>query len=263
MDSIVEKVNQTPIEIALGIDENGKTTARKLYDFLSMDKSNYSRWVKNNITDNQFAEENIDYVRFVFDDETPTGGVFQREDFKLTARFAKKLSMIQKNERGEEAREYFTKVEDYAVKTTIQLQQIQNDPMKLLEMHYRAMQKNSEDISKVRSDVTEVQKELERFKEELPMFGVDEDRITTAVAKRGVDVLGGKRANAYADKSLRGKVYQDIYREIRYQFGIRGTYKQLKRNQCELVVNIIENYRPPLFLAEQIKDCNAQENLSV
>lgn len=33
------------------------TTARKLYAFLEMDKSHYSRWVKANIVDNEFATE--------------------------------------------------------------------------------------------------------------------------------------------------------------------------------------------------------------
>lgn len=43
MNDLMNTVGQTPIEIALGIDENGMTTARKLYEFLGMDKSNYSR----------------------------------------------------------------------------------------------------------------------------------------------------------------------------------------------------------------------------
>ena len=102
---------QTPIEIALGVDENGMTTARKLYDFLEMDKSHYSRWVKSNILENQFAEENIDYWAFAIDGErdfnpNPT------QDFKLTAHFAKKLSMKGNSARAEEAREYFTRIEE-------------------------------------------------------------------------------------------------------------------------------------------------------
>lgn len=36
MDSIENSKLQTPIEIALGIDENGMTTARKLYAFLEL-----------------------------------------------------------------------------------------------------------------------------------------------------------------------------------------------------------------------------------
>uniref|UniRef100_UPI0006CFDE50 antA/AntB antirepressor family protein n=1 Tax=Mediterraneibacter glycyrrhizinilyticus TaxID=342942 RepID=UPI0006CFDE50 len=61
MNDLMNKVVQTPIEIALGIDENGMTTAKKLYEFLGMDLKNYSRWIRNNITENQFAEENVDY----------------------------------------------------------------------------------------------------------------------------------------------------------------------------------------------------------
>lgn len=125
---------QTPIEIALGIDENNMTTARKLYEFLGMDKSNYSRWVRNNVTENQFAEENIDYLRFVFNDETPTGGIVDREDFKLTSRFAKKLSMMQKNERGEEARDYFTHVEEKAKEMAINRSQLSPQMQMLMGM---------------------------------------------------------------------------------------------------------------------------------
>ena len=47
---------QTPIEIALGIDENGMTTARALYEFLEMPTQNFARWAKTNIEDNEFYE---------------------------------------------------------------------------------------------------------------------------------------------------------------------------------------------------------------
>ena len=35
---------QTPIEIALKIDENGMTTASQLYSFLELNPSNFSKW---------------------------------------------------------------------------------------------------------------------------------------------------------------------------------------------------------------------------
>lgn len=57
MNDLEVTMAQTPIEIALGVDENGMTTAKKLYEFLEMDKSHYSRWVKANIVDNEFATE--------------------------------------------------------------------------------------------------------------------------------------------------------------------------------------------------------------
>lgn len=43
MDNLINTSNQTPIEIALGIDENGMTTARKLYAFLELGQGQFSR----------------------------------------------------------------------------------------------------------------------------------------------------------------------------------------------------------------------------
>lgn len=51
----------TPIEVELGVDENGMTTARKLYSFLELRKADFARWAKTNITENEFATENEDY----------------------------------------------------------------------------------------------------------------------------------------------------------------------------------------------------------
>lgn len=105
----------TPIEIALGIDNEGRTTARKLYDFLELDMSNYAKWFRKNILENDFAEESTDYWVFVPKDENPLGGR-PTQDAKLTASFAKKLSMMQKNQKGDAARNYFVGIEDGAKK---------------------------------------------------------------------------------------------------------------------------------------------------
>lgn len=105
----------TPIEIALGIDNEGRTTARKLYEFLELDLSNYAKWFRKNILENDFAEENTDYWIFVPKDENPLGGR-PTQDAKLTASFAKKLSMMQKNQKGEAARNYFVGIENGAKK---------------------------------------------------------------------------------------------------------------------------------------------------
>ena len=123
MHDVLEETAQTPIEIALGVDENGMTTARKLYEFLELSPSNYSKWCKTNIIDKEFAEENIDYWAFVPNDErnfnpNPT------TDYKLTAHFAKKLSCKGNGAKAEEAREYFTTVEERVKQRTIDYAQL-------------------------------------------------------------------------------------------------------------------------------------------
>lgn len=168
MNNIINTSNQTPIEIALGIDENGMTTARKLYDFLGMDKSHYSRWVKSNISGNQFAEENIDYWAFAIDGErdfnpNPT------QDYKLTAHFAKKLSMMQKNERGEEAREYFTRLEEKTKELTIDRARL-SPQMQLMNMLVENMSRQ--------------ELEQKRQAEELVVLKENQKAINTAMLRQ-------------------------------------------------------------------------------
>lgn len=117
-------------------------------------------------------------------------------------------------------------------------------------------------IQQVESKVESVNQDLQDFKMDMPILGIEIDKITSAVKKKGVSCLGGKESNAYKDKSLRGKVYHDIYRELKRQFGV-STYKAIKRNQCDLAVEVIGRYELPYVLAEQIKDCNAQISMEV
>lgn len=116
-------------------------------------------------------------------------------------------------------------------------------------------------ILEVDEKVEAVNQDLQQFKQDMPILGIEEDRITNAVKKKGIQCLGGKNSNAYKDHSLRQRLYRDIYRELYRQFGV-STYKAIKRSQCDVAVDIIEGYEPPLILAEQITYCNAQMNIN-
>ncbi len=72
--------------------------------------------------------------------------------------------------------------------------------------------------------------------------------------------LGGKQTNAYRNAKLRAKVYSDLHREVKHQFGV-NTYKALHRDQMDIAVGFIEKYELPFVLLEAIKDANAQMTL--
>ncbi len=147
MKELMKKTNQTPIEIMLKVDQEGKTTAKALYEFLELNKSNYAKWCKKNILENDFAEENIDYIVFVLKDENPQGGR-PTTDYKLTASFAKKLAMSCQNERGEQAREYFLKVEQKLKQTITKKETSLTDEkqqkLELQKMRAEAMKLNAQ-----------------------------------------------------------------------------------------------------------------------
>lgn len=115
-------VGHTPIEIALGIDEQGRTTARKLYAFLELLQAHYARWCKTNITENDFAEENVDYFHSPSMVSEQKGRGNFAQDYILTATFAKKLAMTSNSAKGEQAREYFIKVEEQLKKIALAMQ---------------------------------------------------------------------------------------------------------------------------------------------
>lgn len=259
MNEIMNTTLQTPIEIALGIDEEGMTTARKLYEFLGMDNKNYSRWVKSNITENQFAEENIDYWVFVMNEENPLGGR-PTKDFKLTAQFAKKLSMMSKSERGEQAREYFTTVEDKAKEMVQVLREASSNPMKMLELHYEAVKQVDKKANKAIVKVDALEERFDKMERDMPVFTIDAKNIQKAVQRRGIEVMGGKDSNAYQDNSVRGSVYSDIQCTLRRNFGVRR-YEEIKHRQVDIALDIIANYEPPYILQEKVKYANSQMNL--
>ncbi|WP_290095428.1 ORF6C domain-containing protein [Bacteroides acidifaciens] len=111
-------------------------------------------------------------------------------------------------------------------------------------------------------EVQTIKKDLEDFKNDMPILGVEESKITNAVKKKGVECLGGKESNAYNDRSVRGRLYSDLHNQLRRQFGV-STYKAIKRNQAETAVSIIQCYVPPLVLSETIDTLNAQQTLDV
>ena len=141
--------------------------------------------------------------------------------------------------------------------------QMPKSTMELLELHYQALKEVNEKVENVSAEVDGVKSELNSLKMDLPILPIEAERITAAVRKKGVEVLGGKDSNAYHNRGLQQKVYRDIYGTIKHNFGDVTTYKAIKRCQTDKVVEIIERYEPPLFLAEQIDEANAQQTLDL
>jgi anti-repressor protein len=92
-------------------DGRQAVSAKELYRFFTDgDIKHYSRWIKQNITNNAFAVENEDYIVVATVATTSKGGR-QSQDYILTLDFAKELCMLQRTEKGKQARQYFIKCE--------------------------------------------------------------------------------------------------------------------------------------------------------
>ncbi len=216
----------------------------ELYEVLGV-KSKFADWIKNRLNDCE-AIENEDFQTFSKNLEKGRPAV----DYIVKLDIAKEMAMLERNEKGKQVRRYFINVEKKYKEHT--------RPLTVSEQIKIIAQGNMQ----LEQKIDNVKQELDDFKQDMPLLAVECDKITTAVHRRGVEALGGKDSNAYKDASLRGKVYQDIHRELKRQFGVT-TYKAIKRSQCNLAISIIEEYELPIVLQEQIADCNAQLNMGV
>ncbi len=143
--------------------------------------------------------------------------------------------------------------------------------MELLELQYKALQETRTEmkqmVEEVKEEIHDFQKgisgfkeEIIEFKEEMPLLAVEIEKITKAKNRAIVDILGGKYSNAYKDRSLRGMVYSDLQKELSRQFGVKS-YKAIRRNECDKALELIANYKPPLYLKREIDNANNQLRL--
>lgn len=105
--------------------------------------------------------------------------------------------------------------------------------------------------------INKVEQDLEDFKNDMPLLGIELQRITWAKNHKVVPLLGGKKSEAYQDASLRSRVYRDVDKQLKREFGV-NTYKAIKRNQCDLAISIINKYELPMVLQEEIDSVNSQ-----
>ena len=63
-------------------------------------------------------------------------------------------------------------------------------------------------------------RELRDIEEEYPLLPPEADDLHLVIKKKGVEVLGGRKSNAYANRELRTRVFRDIYGEVKRQYGL-------------------------------------------
>lgn len=102
-----------------------------------------------------------------------------------------------------------------------------------------------------------LESEVKDLKDNMPLFQVDCKELQAIVRKKGIEVLGGKDKPSYKDNSIRGKVYSDIQHQLKREFGVTR-YEAIKRSQLGIATEIVDNYKVPTVLAEEIEQLNNQ-----
>jgi len=219
---------QTPIEIALQIDVDGNTTAKALYEYLELNLAVYSRWIKKNIIDNPYAEENVDYWVFNIEVENLQGGL-PTVNYKIIAKFAKKLAMGTKSPKRDEVQNYFVQVEQNAKKfvnavqpqTEIQLiamiaQQMAGQEQKVLEQGNK--------LNHHETRIGQVEQKFDAVKEALTPEGESWREMIHKSIDKVVETTGDNHYNVWAES----------YRELdRHGFNVRRRLENRRKRMAE------------------------------
>lgn len=160
---------------------NGETVqtvnARDLHAFLEVGKD-FSTWIKDRISQYGF-EENQDYVVFTDSGENSSGGRPAKE-YHISLDMAKELSMVERNDRGKEARQYFIECERRAKQSRNVIAFDPEDPAQL-----RGLLVNYAE----RTQVAEARViELEPKAEAFDRIDGSEGSVTPRVAAKTLDV---------------------------------------------------------------------------
>ena len=127
------------IKVTTNENDEQLVSGRELHEFLEV-KDNYTDWFKRMIK--YGFEESIDFISFSEKSDKPFGGRPQINHF-LKLDMAKEISMIQRSEKGKQARKYFLQVEkawnnpEMVVQRALQIQtrkvealQLENEQLK-------------------------------------------------------------------------------------------------------------------------------------
>ena len=97
------------IKVTTNENDEQLVNGRELYEFLGV-KDNYNDWFKRMIK--YGFDENVDFISFSEKSDKPFGGRPQVNHY-VKLDMAKEISMLQRTERGKQARRYFIQLEKF------------------------------------------------------------------------------------------------------------------------------------------------------
>lgn len=241
-------MNNELIKITKDDNGNSVVSGRDLHDFLGV-QTKYTDWFPRMI-EYGFVE-NVDFAVFLKNehDDTAFGGTRKIKDHALTLDMAKEISMIQRTEKGKQARQYFIDVEK-AYKEKYKLPQTPEEKLALTMQVTLRLDKR---VGNLEKSIDEIQNKSE----------IDSDqryKLWVARNKKAVKALGGKESNAYKDKALSRKTFRALEHSLKKKFVI-SRYEDLKKENFDEAIEAINKWYPPYELQCEIEEMNAQGNL--
>ncbi|RYC70858.1 hypothetical protein EQG79_01520 [Spirosoma sordidisoli] len=208
-----------------------------MYSFLEV-KSRFNDWIKNRIIKYGFIED-TDYVTLT--KTLVSGGV--ETDYALTLDMAKELSMVERNAKGKEARQYFIEAEKIA-RQLIE-QQAPAPALSNEQLILQLMAGQQEILSQLRADIESIKAGQRPPARVLPGLPGRQLSLPGVSARRRPENFRSMISRKVADYSATcgattQQTYNYLYKRLYHIYGI-DVY-QLFRGERESILDALEKY---------------------
>ena len=232
--------------IAITTDAQGASvvSARELHEFLEV-RSRFADWFKNRVEKYSLIEGQ-DFVPVEGFSKNLEKGGRPEIDYALTLDTAKELAMVQNNEQGKAARQYFIDCEK-------QLRQVAAQPapavapatdpllLQILSTQSQLMAGQQAQLDQLRSDIAQIQAGHRPARSRPTLPGVRPPR-TEPTHNAGLRSQINQQVNAYCVRrnTTPQEVYQYLYGRLQSVFGFDVYH--LSRQSNESMLSVIERY---------------------
>lgn len=176
-------------------------SARELHEFLEI-KTEFAKWM-HRMCEYGFSKD-VDYRVIVKNDENPLGGR-PSTDYEITIDMAKEISMIQRNEKGKQARQYFIEVEKQwnspervIARGLIESKKmIENLNKQIVEMRPKALFADAVSTSKESILIGQLAKLIKQNG-----YEIGQNRLFQWLRENGYLIKGGSRYNQPTQKAM-------------------------------------------------------------
>lgn len=223
--------------IKITTNENGEqlVSGRELHEFLEVNEK-YTDWFKR-MVEYGFAE-NVDFIGL--SEKSEKLGGRPRTNHAMTLNMAKEVSMIQRTEKGKQARLYFIDVEN-------QYKAIQK---RLPNTREAIQQLLLQGVEEVNQRVDDMEKRITNVEENAKLDTGDYNVITTRVKKRVYEVA---RAYGWANnKEAISALFKDINSGIKRIAHVEAR-TQLQVKHYEQVMDFINDWEPSVATRYELK----------
>lgn len=238
-NAICKKQSSELIEIS---KHEGKqvVSARTLYIGLGLSKSQWSRWYKQNILENEFFKEKEDFIKVRHNVEGN-----EVVDFAISIDFAKHIAMMAKTERSHEYRNYFISCEK---KLKEQHRPLSFEEIMIAQLQeQQKMKKQLEMVSNnTRIAVGKVEEVEYKLDKQMTINATQQKHIQDAVKKKVYERLQCCKDFdlSFDTAEHKAQFFSSLYGDLKKRFGV-PTYRDILFVDYEAALTYVKAWIEP------------------